>query len=210
MLLATSMPTPGPGITWSRHLQEASISGALALCPAYGITSFRSSMQHPAPALLCCTSLDVNAQACSTMWRGFRGSWAHNSSRWAWHAPGSTGRATSMAACCSSLSVSQCQGSTQLVLSSTSAPRAALGGATGPCHGRKQREFHPLLEGCAPSFASLLNACSRYWVFGMEKRTVCPPPTPWQTVASPRLNQCTVSKGAPCSCQHTGLAPLVS
>lgn len=56
------------------HLEQASIG---SLCFVSCRTPcFSSSTQHPVPVLLCCDSLGVSAQLCTTTWSSSTGPWA--------------------------------------------------------------------------------------------------------------------------------------
>lgn len=62
-------------ITGARcHLEQASI-GSLCFVSCR-TTCFSSSTQHPVPVLLCCDSLGVSAQLCTTTWSSSTGPWA--------------------------------------------------------------------------------------------------------------------------------------
>lgn len=50
MLLAIPKPITGPGVTWSKHLEEANVTRASALCPACGFPYFISSIPPHGPA----------------------------------------------------------------------------------------------------------------------------------------------------------------
>lgn len=72
MLLAIAVPVTGPGVPGASTCRRPTLLGPL-LCPAYVFTHFSSSIQHPVPAFLCCSSPGVSARVRTATRSGLKG-----------------------------------------------------------------------------------------------------------------------------------------